>query len=115
MKTRYQPGDLDRVIILVDPTVARDEYGGFSITGNSCVRVWACKEDTVNRQMKEDMVAEQIVAHGQTVFVIRYKKYIDETWTIVDPATDLKYTIEGKTEIGRHQWTALHCMRKDNL
>jgi len=115
MKTSYQSGDLDRRIILIDPTVARDEYGGFEITGKGCLHVWACKEDTINRQMKEDMIGEQIVAHGQTVFVIRYRANIDETWLVAEARTNLRYTIEGKTELGRGQWTVLHCVRKDNL
>lgn len=116
MKTSYQSGDLDRRIILIDPMLApQNEYGEFEINGKGCKQVWACKEDTINRQMKEDMIGEQIVAHGQTTFVMRYCGSVEETWLVAERRTGIRYTIEGKTELGRNQWTVLHCVRKDNL
>ena len=115
MKKAYFAGDLDRQITLIDPVVSQNEYGGVETTGKGCTTVWACKEDTINRQIKESMVAEQIVAEGQTVFVIRYNKCVDETWFVVEKRTGLKYVVEGKTEMGRNHWTVLHCVRKDNL
>lgn len=118
MKTKYQAGDLNRVVQFLMPKRTKNTHSGeMEWTETGAIKAWAYKEDTINRQIKEDMVAEQIVASGQTVFVARWSKTqsVDETWLAADKFAGTRYTIEGVTELGKNQWRVFHCVRKDNL
>lgn len=118
MKTKFQAGDLNRVVRFLRPLYTENNNSTENEwTETDCIKAWAYKEDTINRQIKEDMVGEQIVATGQTVFVARWHKTqeVDETWLAEDKFAETRYTIEGVTELGKNQWRVFHCMRKDNL
>lgn len=117
MKTSYQSGDLNRHLQFLMPKRTKNNHSGeMEWTETGCIKAWAYKEDTINRQIKEDMVAEQIVASGQTVFVTRWGKTREvlETWLVADKFAGTRYTIEGITELDK-QWRVFHCVRKDNL
>lgn len=116
-KTKFQAGDLCRVVHFLQPKRTKNNSGEMEWTDVGCIKAWAYKEDTINRQIKEDFEAEQIVAVGQTVFVARYNKTreVKETWLALDKFTGVRYTIEGITEVGRKDFRMYHCIRKDNL
>lgn len=117
MKTKFQAGDLSRVVHFLRPKRTKNNHSGeMEWTETGCIKAWAYKEDTINRQIKEDMVAEQIVASGQTVFVTRWTATTEvlEDWLAADKFSGTRYTIEGITELNK-QWRVFHCMRKDNL
>lgn len=118
MKTKFQAGDLNRVVQFLRPKRTKNNNSGeMEWTETDCIKAWAWKEDTINRQIKEDLVAEQVVASGQTVFVARWAKTCEvlETWLVSDGFTKIRYTIEGITEVGKSQFRMFHCIRKDNL
>lgn len=116
-KTKFQSGDLCRVVHFLQPKRTKAKGGEMEWTETDCIKAWVYKEDTINRQIKEDWTAEQVVAVGQTVFVARWPKtkQVLETWLVVDKFTGINYTIEGITEVERKAFRMFHCVRKDNL
>lgn len=102
---------LDRRVTLIQPTVSevRDSLNNPKPADPIEHEVWANREDTGG---KETVTTRLMVSQTNTVFTIRYRQDIDNTWSIVDRG--VTFGIEFILEVGRRLYLEIHTKSNKN-
>lgn len=98
----YNPGKLDRRIILRYPYATRDSEGGVTTEWIDALTVWAA---WLPQGSREFMAAQALHAEATGLFRIRHLAALDTTWRAAK-GDDL-FEIIGVTEIGRGEYLEL--------
>lgn len=103
----FQPGQLDRQVVLKERTYTTDALGGRVPFNNTVATVWAMVEELGG---EEKAAGRDQLAERRLRVTIRYYSGLKNTW-LLEYGGELYEIVETPVEINRRQWHQIVCRR----